>query len=60
MKLIHSPTSMNSALAYVYLFQDRYSKGYPQDKAMQELLEAMDNVPRKVRAKLCSGIANCF
>ena len=58
MKLIHSSTSIKSVLVYIYLFQDGYFKGHLQDKAMQEMSEAMDNELRKSRARLGRGIIN--
>ena len=58
MNLIHLSTSRKSALVYVYLFQDGYSKGHLQDKAMQQISEAMDNVLSKVRTRLCRSITN--
>ena len=37
MKLIDLSSSMKSALVYIYLLQDGYSKGHLQDKAMHEI-----------------------
>ena len=52
MKLIGLPSSMKSALVYVYLLQESLSKGHLQDKAMQEISEDMDNELHKLPTRL--------